>query len=378
MTRSAPFLPKRRRYTTPAPAKAPTTEAETESASTTSNYREPSSVMPRPVDHTTTNPGLVAPTQKSARFDDENVSPEYPDVDEEGRIDDPSTPTQSTLPQMSPELRLALVQELLKQMKATSQPKPEAQIEPETEDTAPAYLTQLTAQTDEMQAPEEPPEEQDADEPAVETPSNSEEVLERNPPPTAEENEEPHDDAEPPTQVEASKPKSGSSEHKPEVDNAIIALKTDAKINTEIKIEAQRIAALLNTDESESKSSTFVTQEPETSDKNKQPVTPSAFLLELRERAKNRPSIRSSRRRSRPKPRPRAKKRKSLPRGPRPERESGLEEPDASEEDDDSEETSAKDHKHPWETRAKLHQLVDEELSGQSDASDAEDLDTQP
>ena len=357
--------------------------------------------MPKPVDHTTTSLGLVVPAQTSSRSDEEDATPETPVLKEEERTDDLSIPSQSPLPQMSPDLRLALVKELLKQMQTTSQPKQTAKPEPEPRATTQAYPTQLAAEVDEAQAPNHPTETPANDRPLAESqPKDDAESEEDHLAPVAEDTDESYHVSEPPTQIEATETNSEGIKQKSEANDVIAALKTNAKVDTEVQTEAKQIADLLKSDESESKS-TSVTHKPEMSEENKEPVTPSAFILALRERAKNRPSIRGSRTRSRPTPRSRAKKRKSLPRGPRPARASDSEEDEADvdndmeeeeeEEGEEAEEDEGQEKQereeqgeeleeviiHSKESRAKLHQLVNAKLNGQNDPTDVEDIDTQ-
>ena len=389
MTRSVPFTLKRRRYTTPTPMKTSTTEPTTEEPGpTTPGGSEPRSTMPKSVKHITTIPEL-APTNPSSLTSamGEATLETTPFAEENGESLAPAEHKQSSLPQMSPELRLALVRELLKQMQNTDKTKnnKKTKAQPETTQAATqSHPEQLAARPEEMQATEQPrPTEAISLPPAQPLPESGPETQEDPHSPIKEDHKEPIHGSATPAQLEPFE----TNEQNPEKDPDVVSiLKGAVKADGQVQTEAQRIAAQLNGDGVQH-AKTSVTQKPELSKEDKEPVTSSAFLLALRERAKKRPSLRSSRRRTKPKLRPRAKIRKSEPRGPRtprtpdvsPREALGTKYPDEHDEQKqiskslDLEENESERAVH---TRAKLHQLVNEELKGKSDALN--DLDKTP
>ncbi|XP_043234954.1 cell wall protein DAN4-like [Amphibalanus amphitrite] len=373
MTRSVPFIKKRRRFTTPTSVESTTDGSKIEPIQTTSSYREPSSVMPRPNEHTTANPGLVTSRQESLRYDVEVAKSDIQATDEEDG-DYRNTPTKSPLPKMSPELRMALVRELLKQMQATRQSnQKKTKVMPERKPTTQTYPTQMSVQEDDELPPDQTSKMPTMEEKAADISSSDQEEPEEDPPSIEEGPDEPAIDPEPPAQIGASQTDLEGSEQKMESNKVSNNLKV--KVDTEVQTEAERIAALLKDDVPQTKTISL-RQEPETSEESQEPVTPSAFLRALRERVKNRPSIRGSRKKTRPKPRRRGKIRKSLPRGPRPSTEDEEDEIEDVEDNND-EQISEKDPKHSEQPRAKLHQLVNAELNSQNDEESAEETDNQ-
>ena len=395
MMRSVPFTLRKRRYTTPTPMKVSSTEPETEELSpTVSSYREPSATIPKPVEHTTAISGLVETIPTSSSSSLEDVTLEMTPLSEEsGQDHAPIGHTQNPLPQMSPKLRLALVQELLKQMQATGQPKlKKTKAKPEeTQATTQTYPTQLTAKPDEIQATDQPLQTRAmTQQPVQHLPQNEPEIQEdsrpqtlEDPRPPIEENlDDPIRRPTPSTQIEAAETVEQSQEKEADVNKAVNVLKEDFKVDTKVQSEAQKLAAKLLEGDGLQPISTSATQKPEVAEEDKVPVTPSAFLIALRERAKKRPSVRGSRTRSKPKPRPRAKKRKSLPRGPRPSKafDEGFRKYMDAKHAGERDATALEENKseHTKGTRAKLHELVNAENKGESDALSAKDLDTQP
>ena len=319
MTRSVPFTLKRRRYTTPTPMKTSTTEPTTEEPRpTTPGDSEPRSTMPKPVKHTTTIPDLAPtnPTSLTSAMGEATLET-TPFAEENGESLAPAGHKQSSLPKMSPELRLALVRELLKQMQSTDKTKnnKKTKAQPETTQAATqSYPEQLAARPEEMQATEQPrPTQAMTPPPAQPLPERGPQTQEDPHPPIKEDHKEPTHGSATPAQLDPFETNEQNPEKEPDV---VGILKGAVKADGQVQTEAQRIAAQLNGDDVQH-AKTSVTQKPELSKEDKEPVTASAFLLALRERAKKRPSLRSSRRRTKPKLRPRAKIRKSEPRGPR-------------------------------------------------------------